>query len=64
MAAFVIVDINIFDLAGFGEYRKAGVPLVEKYGGKYIAVSDSAEKLEEIGRQSESYDSISVSGSR
>ncbi len=46
MAAYVIVDIDIFDPAGFGEYRKAIVPLVEKYGGKYVAVDDQIETLE------------------
>ncbi len=46
MSAYVIVEIDIFDVAGFGEYRKAIVPLVQKYGGKYIAVDDQIETLE------------------
>jgi uncharacterized protein (DUF1330 family) len=46
MSAFVIVEIDIFDPAGFGEYRKAVVPLVEKYGGKYVVVDDQVEPLE------------------
>jgi uncharacterized protein (DUF1330 family) len=46
MSAYLIVDIDIFDPTGFGEYRKAVVPLVEKYGGKYIAVSEHVETLE------------------
>ena len=46
MTAYVIVDIEIIDPSGFDEYRKAVVPLVEKYGGKYVAVSDRAETLE------------------
>ena len=46
MSAFVIVDIEIVDPAGFGEYRKAVVPLVQRYGGKYVAVSDRVEALE------------------
>ena len=46
MAAYVIVDIDIFDPVGFGEYRKAVVPLVQKYGGKYVAVDDQIETLE------------------
>jgi len=46
MAAYVIVEIDIFDPAGFGEYRKAVVPLVQKYGGKYIAADDQVESLE------------------
>jgi uncharacterized protein (DUF1330 family) len=46
MPAYVIVDIDIFDPAGFQEYRNRVVPIVEKYGGKYIAVSDRVETLE------------------
>ena len=46
MPAYVIVDIDIFDPAGFAEYRKSIVSLVEKYGGKYVAVSDRIETLE------------------
>ena len=46
MAAYVIVDIDIVDPVGFEEYKKRVVPIVEKYGGKYIAVSDRVETLE------------------
>lgn len=46
MAAYVIVEIDIFDPVGFAEYRKAVVPLVQKYDGKYIAVDDGIENLE------------------
>ncbi|HST29841.1 MAG TPA: DUF1330 domain-containing protein [Chthoniobacterales bacterium] len=46
MSAYVIVEIDIFDPVGFGEYRKAVVPLVQKYGGKYVAVDDQIETLE------------------
>ena len=46
MPAYVIVEIDIFDPIGFGEYRKAVVPLVQKYGGKYIAADDQVEPLE------------------
>ena len=46
MPAYVIVDIDIFDPDGFAEYRKSIVSLVQKYGGKYIAVSDRTETLE------------------
>lgn len=45
MSAYLIVEIDIFDPAGFAEYRKAVVPLVEKYGGKYVAVDDQIETL-------------------
>jgi uncharacterized protein (DUF1330 family) len=46
MPAYVIVELDIVDPAGFEKYKKAVVPLVEKYGGKYIAVSDAVERLE------------------
>jgi len=46
VAAYVIVEIDIFDPVGFGEYRKAVVPLVQKYGGKYVAVDEQIEVLE------------------
>ena len=46
MAAYVIVEIEIIDPVGFEEYKKRVVPIVEKYGGKYIAVSDRVETLE------------------
>jgi len=46
MSAYVIVEIDIFDPAGFEEYRDRVVPIIEKYGGKYIAVSDRVETLE------------------
>jgi uncharacterized protein (DUF1330 family) len=46
MPAYMIIDIDVFDPAGFAEYREAVVPLVEKYDGKYIAVSDCVETLE------------------
>ena len=46
MSAYLIVEIDIVDPVGFGEYRKAVVPLVQKYGGKYVAVGDRIETLE------------------
>jgi len=46
MPAYVIVDIEITDNAGFADYRKGVVPLVQRYGGKYVAVSDRVETLE------------------
>jgi uncharacterized protein (DUF1330 family) len=46
MAAYVIVDLEIVDPAGFDKYRKRIVPIVENYGGKYIVVSDRVETLE------------------
>jgi len=46
MPAYVVVDIDIIDPAGFAEYWKPVVPLVQKYGGRYLAVSDNVETLE------------------
>jgi len=46
MSAYIIVDIDITDPAGFAEYRKAVVPLVQKYGGNYLAADDRTETLE------------------
>ncbi|HLW36619.1 MAG TPA: DUF1330 domain-containing protein [Chthoniobacterales bacterium] len=46
MAAYLIVDIDIIDRVAFAEYRKAVVPLIQKYGGKYVAVGDQIETLE------------------
>ena len=46
MAAYVILEIEIVDPVGFEEYKKRVVPIVEKYGGQYIAVSDQVETLE------------------
>ena len=46
MPAYVIVDIEITDNAGFAEYRKGIVPLVQRYGGKYIVRGGKTEVLE------------------
>jgi uncharacterized protein (DUF1330 family) len=46
VSAYVIVEIDIFDAEGFGEYRKAVVPIVEKHGGKYVAADDQIEIVE------------------
>lgn len=46
MPAYLLVELEIVDPIRFGEYRKAVVPLVEKYDGKYLAASDRVEALE------------------
>ena len=46
MSAYLIVDVDIIDSVGFAEYRKAVVPLVQKYGGNYLAADDRVETLE------------------
>lgn len=37
MSAYVIVDINVADPAGYEEYKRLAAPTVTAYGGKYIA---------------------------
>ena len=46
MAAYVIVEIDIVDPAGYEEYKKRVVPLVEEYGGEYIVAGGQIETLE------------------
>jgi uncharacterized protein (DUF1330 family) len=46
VAAYVIVDLEIIDPSGFEEYKKRVVPLVEKYGGKYIVAGGQVETVE------------------
>jgi uncharacterized protein (DUF1330 family) len=46
MPAYVIVDLEIVDPAGFEQYRERVVDMVKAHGGKYVAASDAAEVLE------------------
>ena len=46
MSAYVIVEIHIFDPAGYEEYKKLASATVEKYGGKYIVRGGRTEVLE------------------
>jgi uncharacterized protein (DUF1330 family) len=46
MPAFVIVDIDISDPAGYEEYRKLATPTVSAMGGKYVARGGKTEVLE------------------
>lgn len=46
MAAYIIVEIEIVDPAGYDEYKKLAGSTVEKYGGKYIVRGGSTEVLE------------------
>jgi len=39
MAAYVIVDIEVTDPAGFHEYLNVAGPIVAKYGGRLLAAS-------------------------
>jgi uncharacterized protein (DUF1330 family) len=46
MCAYVIVEIDIVDPAGYEEYKQLASATVEKYGGKYIIRGGAAETLE------------------
>ena len=46
MTAYVIVDINVTDPDRYEEYKKLAPPIVEMYGGKYIARGGKTETLE------------------
>ena len=46
MTAYVIVDINVTDPVRYEEYKKLAPPIVEMYGGKYIARGGKTETLE------------------
>ena len=46
MSAYVIVEIDIVDPAGYEEYKKLAGATVEKYGGNYIVRGGEAEVLE------------------
>ncbi len=46
MTAYVIVDIEVADPAGYEEYKKLAPAAVQLYGGKYIARGGPNETLE------------------
>lgn len=46
MYAYVIVEIDIFDPAGYEEYKKLAGATVENYGGKYIVRGGKTEVME------------------
>jgi uncharacterized protein (DUF1330 family) len=46
MPAYVIVDIEVTDPAGYEEYKKLAPPAVKLYGGRYIARGGRNETLE------------------
>jgi uncharacterized protein (DUF1330 family) len=46
MTAYVIVDIEVTDHAGYEEYKKLAQATVSLYGGKYIARGGKNETLE------------------
>lgn len=46
MAAYIIVDIEITDPAGYEQYKNLAGATVEKYGGEYIVRGGNPENLE------------------
>jgi uncharacterized protein (DUF1330 family) len=46
MSAYVIVDIEVTNPAGYEEYKKLAPAAVQLYGGKYIARGGACETLE------------------
>lgn len=46
MSAYVIVDIEVTDPAGYEEYKKLAPTAVALYGGRYAARGAQAETLE------------------
>ncbi len=46
MVAYVIADTDITDHKTYDEYRKRVLPLIEKFGGKFIVRGGAHEVLE------------------
>ncbi|WP_028224637.1 DUF1330 domain-containing protein [Paraburkholderia ferrariae] len=46
MAAYVLVDVEVFDAEAFAKYRKLGVPTIAAHGGRVLARSDEVVVLE------------------
>ena len=46
MAAYVIVDIEVTDPAGYERYKELAPPSIAQYGGRYIARGGRSEVLE------------------
>lgn len=46
MTAYVIVDIDVHDPAGYDEYKRLAPAAIELYGGKYLARGGRTETLE------------------
>ena len=46
MPAYVIVEIEVTDPAGYEEYKKQAAAIVHQYGGRYLARGGMTEVLE------------------
>lgn len=51
MTAYVIAQFHVTDCEGFDAYRKAAVPIVESYGGRFLVSGGAITNIEgETGR--------------
>jgi uncharacterized protein (DUF1330 family) len=46
MAAYVVVDVEVLDPAGYEEYRKMAPVSIELYGGRYLVRGGAVHPLE------------------
>lgn len=46
MPAYLIVNVDIKDRVAFEDYVRSVPPIVRKFGGEYLAVSDTPEVIE------------------
>jgi len=46
MPAYVIVDLEVTDPAGFDEYRQLVPATIQQYGGRYVVRGGATETLE------------------
>ena len=46
MSAYVVVDVEVTDPAGFEEYRQQVPASIGRYGGRYVVRGGNAETLE------------------
>lgn len=46
MPAYIIVDLEVTDPAGFEEYRKLVPATIQQYGGRYLIRGGAMESLE------------------
>lgn len=46
MSAYVIGEIEVTDAAAYEEYRRQVLPVVQKYGGRFIVRGGKVEALE------------------
>ena len=46
MPAYLVIDLDIHDTAGFDDYARAVAPVLEKHGGRYIVRRRAVDVLE------------------